>query len=116
MRSAVALRPAAVPVGRPEAFSGDGLRRLGEQDAGFVGSFREGLSRAGDGGGGNDGDSDSDSDSDSHGFDRVIRWQPGDVAAFTLELAPVDVPEANLGMLVLGAAIVAYSRRRRANK
>jgi hypothetical protein len=83
-------------------------------------------------GGGNDGDSDSDSDSDSHGhshghsdgdsdsdshgFDRVIRWQPGDVASFTLELEPVDVPEANLGMLVLVSAIVGYSRRRRANK
>jgi hypothetical protein len=63
-----------------------------------------------------DGDSDGDSDSDSHGFDRVIRWQQGDVADFILELEPVDVPEANLGMLVLGAAIVAYSRRRRANK
>lgn len=66
-------------------------------------------------GGGNDDDSDSDSDSDSDGFDRVIRWQQGDVADFILELEPVAVPEANLGVLVLGAAIAGWSRRRRAN-
>lgn len=53
-------------------------------------------------GGGNDGD--------------LIRWHEGDVADFILELEPVAVPEANLGVLVLGAVVAGWSRRRRANK